>query len=130
MAILYPTITQTVTGQVTITCPGCKNTYIDNSITSNRIGTVKGTGGDTSYRGDTTAPYPAFAATSTIVTTAGARPLVGVGNLVRIGDSVTTVTVDSGAGIFIYGYAPNGNMLYSTDSGSPTGGGGNCYIVW
>ena len=132
MAIIYPTITQTVTGQVTITCSGSRNTYIDTSLVNGRVGTVKGIGGDTGYRGDTTAAYPAFSPSATIVTTAGSRPFIGVGGLKRIGDSVTTISIVAGSGLFVYGYAPNGTLLFSTDSGSgtPTYGAGNAYSVW
>ena len=129
MAVLAPVITQTVSGSVTITCTGSKNTYVSFSDFKHRMGNVKQLGSDTGYRGDTIAPYPAFSPSASIVTTAGARPYVGVMEN-RIGDSITTITVAPGLGISVRGYGVDGHLTHSSDA---TGGTLNLvqwWIVW
>jgi hypothetical protein len=138
MAILNPTFTQTVSGSVTITCTGSKNTYIRySSMPKNRIGTVRGTGGDTAGVGDTCVPVPGDShwlngIPYQLLTPARlprVKPLIGVGEEVRIGDSITTITVPVGVGIHVKGFSPNGNQSHSTDVGGIPGTG-QYYIMW
>jgi hypothetical protein len=137
MAILSPVITQTTSGSVTITCTGAKNTYIMSSLSRDRVGTIKGSGGDTSAIGDTVARAVGDTLYASGVPYQNAiparlprqRPFIGATNRVRIGDSVTTISVLVGSGIKVSAFSPNGSPSHSSDvSGVP--GTGQWYIVW